>query len=132
MIKIKTTLFLLSACCLLACTSSIKPGELYGKWKYIKVEHPKANPPDSLTGAELQADAPSIEFSENNTFVINWGGQVLSHGSFSLDGMNIMIKENLPDGTTREFPFWVTGLTGNKIVFETKGDEKSKVTAVKE
>ena len=132
MIKIKFAFAVVSFCFLMSCKSSIKPAELYGKWRYIKVEHPTANPPDSLTNAELQAAAPSIEFSKSNQFIINWGGKVLSHGKFTLDGMNILIKEDLTDGTTRNFPFWVTELNDKEIVFETKGDEKSRVTAVKE
>jgi hypothetical protein len=39
-----------------ACNSSIKPEALYGKWKYTKVEHPNANPPDSLRKEDLQAN----------------------------------------------------------------------------
>jgi hypothetical protein len=46
--------------------------------------------------------------------------------------MNIRIKENLPAGTTRAFPFWVSELTDKEIVFATLGQDGSKVTAVKE
>ena len=118
-------------CCLASCKSAIKPEELYGRWKYIKIEHPNADPPE-MPAAQLQSESPSIEFSKNNEYEIIWGGKILSHGKFRADGMNIQIKESLPDGTTREFPFWVSELTDNEIVFETKGEDGSKVTAVKE
>ena len=115
-----------------SCQASLKPDELYGKWKYIKVEHQNADPPDSLRKEDLKYQSPSIQFSQNNSFVINWGGKILSHGTFTLNGMEILIKETLPDGTSRTFPFSVSQLTDEKIVFETKGDDGSKVTAVKE
>ena len=130
--KFKYLALLSIAICFAACKSSITPDELYGKWKYIKVEHPHANPPDSLSADEIKADAPSIEFSRGNQFVIIWGGKTLSHGKFSVQDKNILISEDLPDGTKRNFPFWVSKLTNKEIVFETKGDENSRVTATKE
>jgi len=115
-----------------SCKPSIKTDELYGKWKYIKVEHLTGDPADTLSGMMLASESPSIVFSKNNGYVINWGGKELSHGTFTLDGMNIRIKEIMPDGSTREFPFYVSEFTDTKIVFDTKGDDGSKVTAVKE
>ena len=117
--------------CLAACISSIKPEALYGKWKYTKVEHPNADPPTSLRPEDLQAQSPSIEFLSNNKFVIMWGGKALSQGTFSTVGQNIMIKEDLPGGQSRKFSFLVSKLTDKDIVFETKGDDASRVTAVK-
>lgn len=113
------------------CKSSVKPEDLYGKWKYTKIEHPNADPPE-VPAAQLQSESPSIEFSKDNTYVIMWGGKALSHGTFTTDGMNIRIKETLPDGTTRAFPFWVSELTDKEIVFATLGQDGSKVTAVRE
>jgi hypothetical protein len=115
-----------------ACKSSINPEDLYGKWKYIKVENPNATPPDSVSSSDLQAQAPYIQFTKNNDLVIMWGGKVLSHGKFKTDGKNIRYTEALPDGKTREFPFWVMKLTDKEIVFETMGADGSRVTAVKE
>jgi uncharacterized membrane protein len=60
-----------------------------------------------------------------------WGGKVLSHGKFKTDGKNIRYTETLPDGKTREFPFWVMKLTDKEIVFETMGADGSRVTAVR-
>jgi hypothetical protein len=115
-----------------SCKSPIKPEDLYGKWNYIKVEHPDANPPDSLQKAELDYNKPSIQFTNKNQVIMIWGGKVLSHGTFTTDGQSIKIKEELPDGTSREFPFWVMSLTEKQIVFETTGADRSRVTAVKE
>ena len=119
-------LFLISG-----CKTPVNPADLYGKWKYIRVEHP-SDPSDSVRAAELAYRAPYIQFSADNKMLIMWGGKVLSHGTFTIEGQNIQIKEELPDGKTRDFPFWVIKLTDKEIVFETKGDDKSTVTAVKE
>ncbi len=114
-----------------SCKSAIKPGDLYGKWKYIKIEHPDGDPP-VMPAEQLQSQSPSIEFLKNGGFVITWGGRVLSYGKFTTEGRNINIKEDLPDGTTRTFPFWVSELTDKEIIFETTGKDGSKVTAVRE
>jgi hypothetical protein len=114
-----------------SCKSSINPEDLYGKWKYIKVENPNANPPDSVASSDLQAQEPYIQFTKNKDLVIIWGGKVLSHGKFKTDGHNIRYTENLGDGKTREFPFWVSKLTDEELIFETKGQDGSRVTAVR-
>ncbi|MDB5017864.1 MAG: hypothetical protein JWQ84_2696 [Mucilaginibacter sp.] len=115
-----------------ACKSTIKPEVLYGKWKYIKVENPRTTPPDSVSSSELAIQAPYIQFSQNSDVVIMWGGKVLSHGKFRTEGQNIIIKEALPNGKIRIFPFWVSKLTDKDLVFETSGKEGSRVTAVRE
>ena len=115
-----------------SCKSSISADDLYGKWKYIKVEKPNAYPPDSVSSTVLNKQSPYIQFSTNNTLVIMWGGKVLSHGKFTIEGQNIQYTESLPDGATRKFPFWVSKLTDKDLVFETKGEDGSRVTAVKE
>ena len=111
------------------CLSSLTPERLYGKWKYIKVENPDSNPPDSVRNADLQQQAPYIQFSKNNRLVIIWGGSVLSHGTFSTEGQNIRYTETLPDGSIRQFPFRVVKLAGKEMIFETTGKDKSVVTA---
>jgi hypothetical protein len=130
---IKQSLFITTVVLLLfaSCKSSINSKDLYGKWKYIKVENPNANPPDSVSSSDLQAQAPYIQFTKNNDLVIMWGGKVLSHGKFKTDGKNIRYTENLLDGKTREFPFWVMKLTDKEIVFETIGADGSRVTAIR-
>ena len=115
-----------------SCGISIKPENLYGKWKYVKVENPNASPPDSVSSGDLAAQEPSIEFSKNNDLTIVWGGKVLSHGKFRTEGQNIEYTETLTDGKTRTFPFWVSKLTDKDLVFETKGADGSRVTAVRE
>lgn len=123
---------LLVICLFASCRSSISANDLYGKWKYIKVENPYADPPDSTASGEIAANAPYIQFSQNNTLIMMWGGKVLSRGKFTVDGHNINYTETLPDRSTRQFPFWVSKLTDKEIVFETKGKDGSRVTAVKE
>ena len=114
-----------------SCKPPIKSEALYGKWKYIKVEHPNATPPDSLTEEELKANTPYIDLEKPDTLQINWGGRTLSHGTFRLDGSNIWYQETLGNGKKRQFPFIVSKLTAKEIVFETQGDAGSRVTAVR-
>ena len=124
----------ISACLLLVfygCISPLTPEKLYGKWRYIKVENPDSNPPDSVRNADLKQQAPYIQFSQNNRLLIMWGGKVLSHGTFTTEGQNIQYTETLSDGSTRKFPFWVVKLTDKEIIFETKEKDKSVVTAGK-
>jgi len=115
---------------IVSCKSSINGDKLYGKWKYTKVEHPD-DPSDTLRSTELTNLSPSIQFTKSNDLVIVWGGKVLSHGKYNIDGYNIRFKESLPDGTTRQFPFWVIKITNNELIFETTGEGKTRVTAVR-
>ncbi len=115
-----------------SCGPSLNSDNLYGKWNYIKLESPNANPPSAEPDWKLQMDKPSIEFSKNNELTIWWAGKVLSHGTFTIDGKNIRYKQVLADGRTNEFPFHVTQFNGKEMVFETLGNDGSRVTAVKE
>lgn len=115
-----------------ACKPAITPEKLYGKWKYIKLENPGANPPSTEPDWKLKLENPSIEFKKNNELIILWEGKVLAHGTFKLDKENIIVKQELPDGTTREFPFYVSQFKDNQMVFETLGTEGTRVTAVKQ
>jgi hypothetical protein len=129
----KYALFLLILTLLFtSCGSGVSAEKLYGKWKYINVENPRANPPTKVPDYELKAQAPYIEFLKDNTAQIVWGGKVLSHGTFTVDGSNIHFKEILPGGQVREFPFFISGFTGKDMVFETLGVDGTKVTAVKQ
>jgi hypothetical protein len=126
--------FLLFAAALLfitACKPSVSVTTLTGKWKYVKIEHPNASPPDTMKKAELDEAAPYIQFTPEMKFLIVWGGKFLSHGTFTLDGGNMNITEKLADGKTRNYVFTVSELTENKIVFETIGVDGSKVTALR-
>lgn len=116
---------------LAACKSGISNQKLYGKWKYTRVQRP-ATPSDSLKRYEIEEQAPFIVFNTNNTFRIIWGGQELSRGTFTVNGQNIIIREKLVSGKTREFQFYVSELSDKQIIFETTGAEGSRVTAVKE
>jgi hypothetical protein len=117
---------------LASCKPAIKSSDLYGTWKYLKIENPNENPPDSVKHDELMAQSPSIKFTKSDSLIITWGGVVLSHGKFKIDGANINFTENLPDGTTRQFPFYISKITDKDLIFETLGEHGSRVTAVKE
>lgn len=117
---------------LTACKPALKPNNLYGTWKYIKVENPNETPPDSVSKSTLQEESPSIRFSKGDSLTIVWGGKLLSHGKFVIDGMNIRYTEILPGGKTRAFPFYVSEITDKELIFETLGEEGTRVTAVKQ
>ena len=110
----------------------LKKGDLYGKWKYLKVENPYSHPPDSVTTAELQIQKPYILFTQKDSMRIWWGGGLLSHGSFKVAGDSIRVNEILPDGKTREFPFIVSKISATDLIFETTGVDGTRVTAVKQ
>ena len=117
---------------LTACKPALTPEKLYGKWKYIKLENPGANPPSTEPDWKLKMENPSIEFTKKNELIIVWEGKVLSHGTFRVDEKNILYKEVLPDGNTREFPFFVSQFKDSQMVFETRGTDGTRVTAVKQ
>jgi hypothetical protein len=115
-----------------ACKSSIEPEELYGKWNYTKLENPNQNPPRTEPDWKLKIEKPYILFTKNNNLEIWWSGELLSHGKFRTKDNDIWFNEVLDGGQKREFPFHVTQLTDKTIVFETSGDDGSRVTAVKQ
>lgn len=116
-----------------SCKRAIAPKMLIGKWNYVKVENPYSpNPPDTVSAKELAEKAPYIRLSENGVLLMMWDGKVLSHGTYKLTDGNISYTEQLPDGKTRTFPFWIKELTDKEIIFETKEDDAIRVTAKKE
>ncbi|MES2808485.1 MAG: hypothetical protein V4619_07665 [Bacteroidota bacterium] len=128
------THFLLLLCLigLASCGPSITPETLQGKWNYVKVRNPKASPPDSVSAVTLSIEKPFIEFTNKDSLIIHWDNRILSHGTFRLDGRNIIYKEILADNSTREFPFYIESLDGKQMMFTTKGEDGSEVTAVKQ
>jgi hypothetical protein len=115
-----------------SCKNTIKPDALYGKWKYVKIENTSVSSTNNVTSEQLESEEPYIRFSKNDSLLIWWGGKVLSHGSYKIDGDKIQVKEILADGKTREFPFIVSKLDDKNLIFETTGDDGAKVTTVKE
>lgn len=115
-----------------SCKPAIKSADLYGTWKYLKVENPNSTPPDSVSHNELLLQSPYIKFTKSDSLIITWGGKMLSHGKFKMDGNNISYTENLPDGSSRTFPFYISKIDGKNLVFETLGEQGTRVTAVKE
>lgn len=112
----------------ISCSSTIKPEDLYGEWKYVSILD-VYNPSESTTAEEIAANSPSINFDKNNKLVIIWGGKPLSHGKFKMEGKMIRYTENLPGGKFREFPFLVSKLTKEELIFETMDKEAIRVTA---
>jgi len=115
-----------------ACTGNLDSQKLYGKWNYVKVGVPNSSPPDTVTTAELQESKPYIEIKPDGNLNIFWGGKLLSHGTYKISGKNLNVHELLPDGKSRDFPFYVSSLTDKRITFETLDKDGSRVTAVKE
>jgi hypothetical protein len=105
---------------------------LYGKWKYTRLENPNANPPDSMDPYLLQSKSPSIRFTKRDSVVIMWSDTVLLKGTFTLDGNDININQVLHGGKTHQFSFSILKLTDKQLIFESHGDDASKVTAEKE
>jgi len=125
-------LALLVTCLFTACKSSPTADQLYGKWKYVKDEQPNANPPTTTSTGDLKIEDPSIQFFKDNTLQIWWGGKMISHGKFTIEDRKIQYTETLPDGSTRKFPFWIMDFDGKQLVFETTGEDGTRITAVKE
>ena len=121
-------------CCLLilgACSITLDQEKLVGSWDYVKIENLNPRSEDSTTVADLKKAKPYIQFSPDNQLHIFWEGKLLSSGTYGIDGKMIRYKEDLPDGTKREFPFLVSKLSESELVFETMSSEGTRVTAVK-
>lgn len=122
---------LLGTVLLSACKHGVTATDLHGRWNYIKVQNPNQGPPNEVPGDELKDKAPYIEFKGDSLRMV-WGGKLLSHGTYTVDGSNIQYKEILSGGSTRVFPFYISSFEDKTMVFETLGEEASKVTVVKE
>lgn len=114
-----------------ACSGAVSADQLYGEWKYIKVESPNQRPPYSMPEEEIRADNPSIRFTKQNDLIIFWGGKILSNGKFRMEHDMIRYKENLEGGLSREFPFIIREISKDKIVFETMSNDISRITAIR-
>ena len=114
-----------------ACSLPVNQEKLIGSWDYTRIENLNPNTEDSTTVEDLKLSKPYIQFSANDRVKIVWDGKILSSGTYRLDGKMIRYKENLPDGQVREFPFLVSKLSENEIVFETMTRQGTRVTAIK-
>lgn len=117
---------------IVSCKPGINPQMLYGTWKYTRLENPNANPPDSMDPYLLKSKSPSIRFTRSDSVVIIWSDTVLLRGTFTVDGSDIKISQVLPGGKSSQFPFSIFKLTDKQLIFESHGEDGSKVTAVKE
>jgi uncharacterized protein (TIGR03066 family) len=130
--KVNVVVVLLIMLAFAACKPYIDANKLVGRWHYVKVEKAHVDLPDTVSRAELEDAKPYIEFANNGNVTIMWGGKILSHGKYKIDGKNIVYTESLPGGKTRTFPYYVTQFTDKEITFETTDDDGSRVKAIKE
>ena len=133
-LKLRDLFYYISGFILIFITSSCEPisaDRLYGKWEYIKVENLNKNNPDSISATELKVENPSITFTQSNKLQINWGGKILSHGTFKMEDRMIRYTEILKDNRTREFPFLIKVLSDTILIFETMTANSTRITAVK-
>ncbi|WP_374166506.1 hypothetical protein [Arcticibacter sp. MXS-1] len=119
-------------CLIISCGPSMKQEDLYGKWKYVKVENPERGQGQPTTGEELQENDPSVSFSPDGNLEMWWGGKVLSHGTYKLEYPNIVYTELLPGGSTRNIRFLIKKFGNNELVFQTQEADPVRVTARKE
>ena len=113
-----------------SCMNSIQQKDLYGRWKYIKVVN--ADPEDITSDEELKHASPAIIFADTKDLIIEWDGKPISHGKYKLDGKMIRFTESLEGGKTREFPFLISKLNDNELVFQTMEKNYTRVTAIKQ
>lgn len=119
------------SCFILAGCSSLEKEQLTGSWDYVQVESLNPASEDVTTASDLKQARPYIRFSKKNELQIFWAGELLSSGTYRLEGKMIRYKEDLKGGGEREFPFLVKSLTEKQIVFETMSSEGTRVTAVR-
>lgn len=113
------------------CGSSVETEDLYGEWKYIKVENPNQGGSGVTPDAEIKENDPSISFSSKGELEMIWGGKQLSHGTFELAYPLIVYQENLPGGKSRTIKFLIKKLENDVLVFETREADVVRVTAEK-
>lgn len=113
------------------CSGSAKTEDLYGEWKYVKVENPNQGGSGITPDEEIKENDPSIRFTSKGELEMIWGGKRLSHGTFELAYPLIVYQENLPDGKSRIIKFLIKKLENDVLVFETREADVIRVTAKK-
>src|ERR1700684_3484294 len=86
---------------LYSCKSSITADQLYGRWKYIKIEIPSAPQYNEAVKSNL-ADPTSIQFLKDSTVDILSPSQAQFHGHFVTDGYNIHLHVKDNNGSSSE------------------------------
>jgi hypothetical protein len=121
--------YLLILLVLAACNFGVKQEELVGKWTYTQYESLNKSVEHQV---DLNDQKPYIVFQENGECAIYSSNQLLSKGTFTLDGKIIRYTEVLEGGIQRKIPFLIKELEGNHLVFETMEAEVKRITAQKE
>ena len=129
-LRMRTCFFLLFTCLFASC-SSPKTEDFYGSWEYIKVENPEQVPPRIASEEELKENSPSIVFHPDGKLEMIWGAKVLSHGTFKLEYPNIVYKEELDSGKSRDIRFLIKRFEKDSLVFQTQEADPVRVTARK-
>ncbi|MXV17145.1 hypothetical protein [Hufsiella ginkgonis] len=114
----------LSLC--VACGTSVTPAKLYGKWNYTRIQSLNWNP-DSTTTREIEMQKPYVQFNENNSLVMVWGGDTILKGTFKPSGDKILVTQRLTGGKTRDFYFKIFKLAGNELIFDSTDRDPSRV-----
>jgi hypothetical protein len=114
-----------------SCKEPLKSELLQGKWVYVKIEELNHSA-DSVSMLQVEIQHPTIEFRKNGELEMIWGGELLSSGTYVIDGEDVQFTEQLPGGKKRTFPFHISKLDDKQIVFETTGRNGARVTAKRE
>jgi hypothetical protein len=120
----------LTICLLVACKPAVTPDQLYGRWKYTKIEIPTA-PQYTDDAKSYLVDPTSIQFLKDSTVEIITPSQVQFRGHFTDDGYNLHVNGKYNDGSTAKMELWVMKLTKKEFVFKIDGQNPWIVTTVK-
>lgn len=115
----------------LSCGAPVKQEDLYGQWNYLEVSNPEQGPASKSDPSEIKEKEPSICFYNNGDLVMNWGGKVLSKGTFALEYPDIAYVEHLEGGKTRKIRFLIKKMAADTLVFQTQDADPVRVVAVK-
>ncbi len=122
---------LLASVVLSSCSSPVKDEDFHGRWKYLEVSNPEQVPLHVQRGEELAHLDPSISFSPKGELVMNWGGKVLSHGTYTIEYPNIVYTEALDKGKSRVIRFLIKKFESDTLVFQTGEADPVRVKAVR-
>lgn len=116
---------------LCSCGSPMAESDLHGRWKYLEVSNPEQRPVHVQRGEELEAQDPSVTFSEDGRLLMIWGGKTLSQGTFKVEFPNIVYQEKMPDGKSRIIRFLVKKFEKDTLVFQTQEADPVRVKAIR-
>ncbi len=122
------TLFII--CVFTACKPSVPADQLYGRWKYTKIDIPSA-PQETEAAKSYLVDPTSIQFLKGSTIEIITPSHVQFRGHFTNNGYNLHVNGKYNDGSSAKMELWVMKLTQKEFVFKIDGQNPWIVTTVK-